>query len=101
MKFHYEFAIKNIRKNTTETKCVVKKICECDKSELSQKIKECKRPLIKNLQNDKKDILKLFLYPIIDSNINLIRKNILNPQNIIRHLENIGTLIKNKIDVLP
>lgn len=50
--YYYEFAIKNIRKNTTETKCVVKKICECDKSELSQKIKECKRPLIKNLQNE-------------------------------------------------
>jgi hypothetical protein len=48
----YEFIIKPIKKNSLETKCQIKKICECDKKDFSEKLKSVKRSLIKNLQNE-------------------------------------------------
>lgn len=48
----YEFIIKPIKKNSLETKCQIKKICECNKKDFSEKLKLVKRSLIKNLQNE-------------------------------------------------
>ena len=46
----YEFIIKPIKRGTDETKCFIKKICDCKKEEISEKIKQVKNPLIKNLK---------------------------------------------------
>lgn len=50
--YYYEFVIKNIKKDSSDTKCVIKKICECTKTEFPKKLKEVKRTLIKNLQDE-------------------------------------------------
>lgn len=46
----YEFIIKPIKRGADETKCFIKKICDCKKEEISEKIKQVKNPLIKNLK---------------------------------------------------
>jgi hypothetical protein len=48
----YEFIIKQIKKDSLETKCQIKKICECPKGEFNEKLKDIKKPLIKNLQDE-------------------------------------------------
>jgi hypothetical protein len=49
--YFYEFIIKPIKKDVIETKCHIKKIAECEKKDFEEKVKEVKRPLIKNLQD--------------------------------------------------
>ncbi len=49
----YEFIIKPIKKGNLETKCHIKRICECLKGDFDEKLKEVKKPLIKNLQDPK------------------------------------------------
>jgi hypothetical protein len=48
----YEFLIKPIKKGVLESKCHIKKIAECEKKDFDKKIKEVKRTLIKNLQDE-------------------------------------------------
>jgi hypothetical protein len=49
----YEFVVKPIKKDAVETKCHIKRICECPKGNFDEKLKEVKKPLIKNLQDPK------------------------------------------------
>ena len=49
---YIEFIIKPIKKGSSETKCQIKKICECSKGDFDEKLKEVKKPLIKNLQEE-------------------------------------------------
>lgn len=49
----YEFIIKPIKKKFLETKCHIKKICECSKNNFYEKLKEIKNPIIKNLKEEK------------------------------------------------
>ena len=49
----YEFIVKPIKKDAVETKCHIKRICECPKGNFDEKLKEVKKPLIKNLQDPK------------------------------------------------
>ena len=49
----YEFVVKQIKKDAVETKCHIKRICECPKGKFDEKLKEVKKPLIKNLQDPK------------------------------------------------
>jgi len=48
----YEFIIKPIKKGVVETKCSIKKICECEEYEFEEKLLTIKRPLIKNINDD-------------------------------------------------
>jgi hypothetical protein len=48
----YEFLLKPIKRGVTETKCHIKKISECEKKDFENVIKQVKRPLIKNLQEE-------------------------------------------------
>ena len=47
----YEFIIKPIKKGVIETKCVIKKVCECEEDNFEEKLLEVKRPLIKNIND--------------------------------------------------
>ena len=49
----YEFVVKPIKKDAVETKCHIKRICECPKGNFDEKLKEVKKPLIRNLQDPK------------------------------------------------
>ena len=48
----YEFLIKPIKKGGLETKCHIKRICECPKGDFDEKLKEVKKSLIKNLHEE-------------------------------------------------
>lgn len=81
----YEFIIKPIKKNVTETKCHIKKIAECDKSEFQNKIKEIKRPLIKNIQDEEiHNNLILFKvshnngFPLKETLLPIVKRKIMN-----------------------
>lgn len=83
--YFYEFVIKNHRKNSTETKCVIKKICECDKKDLFNKIKELKRPLIKNIQDESvhKELVMFNVYhhnqfPLKETILPIVKRKIAN-----------------------
>ena len=43
--------IKPIKKGVIETKCVIKKVCECEEDNFEEKLLEVKRPLIKNIND--------------------------------------------------
>jgi hypothetical protein len=47
----YEFIIKPIKKGVVETKCTIKKVCECEEYEFEEKLLNIKRPLIKNIND--------------------------------------------------
>jgi hypothetical protein len=91
----YEFVIKPIKKGSLETKCQIKKICECSKSDFNEKLKDVKNPLIKNLQNE--DIhSKLIVfnvnhsndYPLKETLLPIVKRKIMNymiQSKIIRH----------------
>jgi len=63
----YEFIIKPIKKGTLETKCHIKKICECSINEFEEKLKEVKKPLIKGLQESEVHS-KLIIFTINHNN---------------------------------
>jgi len=48
----YEFLIKPIKKGNLETKCHIKRICECSKGDFDEKLKEVKISLIKTLHEE-------------------------------------------------
>jgi hypothetical protein len=91
----YEFNIKPIKKGNLETKCHIKKICECKRDEFEQKIKEIKRPLIKNLQE--KTIYENLIvftvnhnnnYPLKETLLPIVKRKIMNymiQSKIIKH----------------
>ena len=91
----YEFVIKPIKRGSLETKCQIKKICECSKSDFNEKLKEVKNTLIKNLQNE--DIhSKLIVfnvnhsndYPLKETLLPIVKRKIMNyviQSKIIRH----------------
>jgi len=58
----YEFLIKPIKKGNLETKCHIKRICECPKGDFDEKLKEVKKSLIKNLHEefDKQNLIYYF-----------------------------------------
>lgn len=62
--FLYEFIIKEIKKNTLDLKCQVKKICEVKDNNLSPELFENRKSLIKNLQD-----------PLIHKNIIVFKVN--------------------------
>jgi hypothetical protein len=63
----YEFIVKPIKKGTLETKCHIKKICECSINEFEEKLKEVKKPLIKGLQESEVHS-KLIIFTINHNN---------------------------------
>jgi len=91
----YEFIIKPIKKGTLETKCHIKKICECSINEFEEKLKEVKKPLIKNLQ-DSEVHSKLIIftinhngnYPLKETLLPIAKRKIMNymiQSKIIKH----------------
>ncbi len=91
----YEFIIKPIKKDGLETKCHIKKICECPKGEFDEKLKSVKKPLIKNLQDENvHGNLIVFTanhnnaYPLKETLIPIVKRKIMNymiQSKIIRH----------------
>lgn len=91
----YEFIIKQIKKDSVETKCHIKKICECPKGDFNEKLKEIKKPLIKNLQDeDLHGKLIVFTvnhnnnYPLRETLLPIVKRKIMNymiQSKIIRH----------------
>ena len=81
----YEFIIKPIKKNSIETKCYIKKICECPKGDFDEKLKEVKKPLIKNLQEESvhKKLIVFSAnhnnsYPLKETLIPIVKRKIMN-----------------------
>lgn len=91
----YEFIIKQIKKDSVETKCQIKKICECPKGDFNEKLKDIKKPLIKNLQDeDVHGKLIVFTvnhnnnYPLRETLLPIVKRKIMNymiQSKIIRH----------------
>ena len=91
----YEFIIKPIKKDSFETKCQIKKICECPKGDFNEKLKEIKKPLIKNLQDEEvHGKLIVFTvnhnsnYPLRETLLPIVKRKIMNymiQSKIIRH----------------
>jgi len=91
----YEFIIKPIKKNTLETKCHIKKIAECSKDEFKDKLKEVKKPLIKNLQDENvhKNLILFTIhhssdYPLKETLLPIAKRKIMNymiQSKIIKH----------------
>lgn len=91
----YEFLIKPIKKGGLETKCHIKKICECPKGDFDEKLLEVKKPLIKNLQDvDVHKNLIVFTinhnnnYPLKETLLPIAKRKIMNymiQSKIIRH----------------
>ena len=91
----YEFIIKQIKKDSLETKCQIKKICECPKGDFNEKLKDIKKPLIKNLQDeDVHGKLIVFTvnhnnnYPLRETLLPIVKRKIMNymiQSKIIRH----------------
>lgn len=81
----YEFIIKPLKKDTSETKCHIKKVADCTSKEIQNKIKECKRPLIKNIhQDDIHNNIILFKvnhnnsYPLKETLLPIVKRKIMN-----------------------
>jgi hypothetical protein len=81
----YEFNIKPIKKDGNETKCHIKRICDCSKNDFEEKIKEVKNPLIKNLQS--KDVYSNLImftvnhnnsYPLKETLLPIVKRKIMN-----------------------
>ena len=81
----YEFIVKPIKINFIETKCYIKKICECQKTNFDLKLKELKKPLIKNLQEE--DVYKKLIvfnvshnnaYPLKETLLPIVKRKIMN-----------------------
>ena len=78
-----------------ETKCQIKKICECPKGDFNEKLKDIKKPLIKNLQDeDVHGKLIVFTvnhnnnYPLRETLLPMVKRKIMNymiQSKIIRH----------------
>jgi len=91
----YEFIIKPIKKNALETKCHIKKIAECTKDEFKDKLKEVKKPLIKNLQDENvhKNLILFTIhhssdYPLKETLLPIAKRKIMNymiQSKIIKH----------------
>jgi hypothetical protein len=91
----YEFIIKPIKKNALETKCHIKKIAECSKDEFKDKLKEVKKPLIKNLQDENvhKNLILFTIhhssdYPLKETLLPIAKRKIMNymiQSKIIKH----------------
>jgi hypothetical protein len=91
----YEFIIKPIKKDSPETKCHIKKICECPKGDFDEKLKEVKKPLIKDLQDENvHGNLIVFTvnhnnnYPLRETLLPIVKRKIMNymiQSKIIRH----------------
>jgi hypothetical protein len=91
----YEFIVKPIKKENIETKCHIKKICECDRENFKEKLKEVKKPLMKNLQDPEvHSNLILFTinhnnnYPLKETLLPIAKRKIMNymiQSKIIKH----------------
>jgi len=91
----YEFVIKPIKKDSLETKCHIKKICECKREQFEEKLKEVKKPLIKNLQNNEvhSDLIVFTInhnsnYPLKETLLPIAKRKIMNymiQSKIIKH----------------
>lgn len=81
----YEFIIKPVKKLSSETKCVVKRIAEIENKNFQQVIKNIKRPLIKNIQEEKvHNNLILFKvnhnnsFPLKETLLPIVKRKIMN-----------------------
>ena len=93
--YFYEFIVKQIKKDSPETKCQIKKICECPKGDFNEKIKEVKKSLIKNLKEEEvHSKLIVFTvnhnnnYPLKETLLPIVKRKIMNymiQSKIIRH----------------
>jgi hypothetical protein len=91
----YEFLVKPIKKGNVETKCHIKKIAECGRKEFEEKLKEVKKPLIKNLEDPEvHGNLILFTvnhnnnYPLKETLLPIAKRKIMNymiQSKIIKH----------------
>ena len=91
----YEFLIKPIKKDSVETKCHIKRICECPKGDFNEKLKETKKSLIKNLEDEKvHGNLIVFTinqnnnYPLKETLLPIVKRKIMNymiQSKVIRH----------------
>jgi hypothetical protein len=91
----YEFLIKPIKKDSVETKCHIKRICECPKGNFNEKLKETKKSLIKGLEDEKvHGNLIVFTinhnnnYPLKETLLPIVKRKIMNymiQSKVIRH----------------
>ena len=91
----YEFIIKPIKRGSLETKCHIKRICECPKGDFDEKLQQIKKPLIKNLQDpDVHSKLIVFNvnhnnnYPLKETLLPIAKRKIMNymiQSKIIKH----------------
>jgi hypothetical protein len=91
----YEFIVKPIKKDGLETKCHIKKICQCPKGDFNEKLKEVKKSLIKDIQDEKiHGGLIVFTvnhnnnYPLRETLLPIVKRKIMNymiQSKIIRH----------------
>ena len=83
--YFYEFIIKLIKRGSFETKCHIKRICECDKEEFRQKIKTVKNSLIKDLNEESvhKHLIVFAVnhnngYPLKETLLPIVKRKIMN-----------------------
>ena len=83
--YFYEFIIKLIKRGSFETKCHIKRICECDKEEFRQKIKTVKKSLIKDLHEESvhKHLIVFAVnhnngYPLKETLLPIVKRKIMN-----------------------
>lgn len=81
----YEFVVKPIKRGALETKCHVKKIAECEINDIYDKLKEVKRPLIKNLETPEvnKELILFIInhdgnYPLRETLLPIAKRKIMN-----------------------
>jgi|694.fasta_scaffold41467_7 hypothetical protein len=81
----YEFVIKPIKKNGEETKCIIKKVCTCDTDDFEDKLKDVKKPLIKNISDPEvyKDLIVFTIYhsnqfPFKETILPLAKRKVMN-----------------------
>jgi hypothetical protein len=81
----YEFVVKPIKKDSFETKCHVKKICECPKGDFNEKLKTVKTSLIKNLKNEEihRNLIVFTVnhnnsYPLKETLLPIVKRKIMN-----------------------
>jgi hypothetical protein len=81
----YEFIIKPLKKGSPETKCHIKKVADCGVKEFQSRVKDCKRPIIKNIQEEEiHNNLILFKvnhnnsYPLKETLLPIVKRKIMN-----------------------
>ena len=84
-KILYEYTIKKIKKNATESKCVIKRVGKADEKNYKEVISQIKKPLIKNLlelvSNNEVPIFEVIHsgdFPIKETTLPIAKRKVMN-----------------------